>query len=161
MHHQLAHYNLFANQRIIDWLSPVEASLLNTEVPSSYPTILSTLNHIWAAQEFWWSIIAETKEFNHRFGVKNFDKTEIFQGLLDNSKKYAEYLSALTPEHLQKVVPVHMPWLQCALTKEQYFMHCMNHSTYHRGQIITMARMSGITENVPNTDMAFFCAASA
>jgi len=31
-------------------------------------------------------------------------------------------------------------------------MHCMNHSTYHRGQIITLLRELGATE-IPGTDM--------
>jgi uncharacterized damage-inducible protein DinB len=33
--------------------------------------------------------------------------------------------------------------------------HCMNHQTFHRGQIITMARQLGLTE-FPRTDFIIF-----
>jgi len=31
-------------------------------------------------------------------------------------------------------------------------MHVINHGTYHRGQIITMARSLGVTHGIPKTD---------
>jgi len=34
--------------------------------------------------------------------------------------------------------------------------HCMNHSTYHRGQLITLARQLGMKEGVPSTDLLYF-----
>jgi uncharacterized damage-inducible protein DinB len=34
-------------------------------------------------------------------------------------------------------------------------MHCMNHSTYHRGQIVTMGRNLGFTD-APMTDYNFY-----
>jgi uncharacterized damage-inducible protein DinB len=34
-------------------------------------------------------------------------------------------------------------------------MHCMNHSTYHRGQLVTMYRQLGLKE-IPSTDLITF-----
>lgn len=34
--------------------------------------------------------------------------------------------------------------------------HCTNHSTYHRGQLITLARQLGIKKEVPSTDLLYF-----
>ena len=34
--------------------------------------------------------------------------------------------------------------------------HCMNHSAYHRGQIVTMLRQLGIT-TIPSTDFIVYC----
>lgn len=36
--------------------------------------------------------------------------------------------------------------------KYDFMMHVINHNTYHRGQIVTIARMLGVFENIPNTD---------
>jgi len=32
----------------------------------------------------------------------------------------------------------------------------MNHSTYHRGQMITLARQLGLKEGVPSTDLLYY-----
>jgi uncharacterized damage-inducible protein DinB len=37
----------------------------------------------------------------------------------------------------------------------EFLQHCINRSTYHRGQIITIARNAGIT-NPPITDYAIY-----
>jgi uncharacterized damage-inducible protein DinB len=34
-------------------------------------------------------------------------------------------------------------------------MHCMNHGTYHRGQLVTMFRQLGL-EEIPSTDLMTF-----
>ena len=43
---------------------------------------------------------------------------------------------------------------------EEVIMHCMNHGTYHRGQIITMLRQAGFTV-VGSTDFIRFCRENA
>lgn len=40
-------------------------------------------------------------------------------------------------------------------TFAQIIMHCMNHSTYHRGQIITCMHQLKITE-IPQTDFIYY-----
>ena len=37
-------------------------------------------------------------------------------------------------------------------THWEMIMHCMNHSTYHRGQIVTILREGGVT-TIPSTDL--------
>jgi uncharacterized damage-inducible protein DinB len=61
-----ADYNLWVNQQFVNWLSTKSDELLHMELPSSYSSIIKTLNHIWATEEYWFSIIAETPEFDKR-----------------------------------------------------------------------------------------------
>ena len=35
----------------------------------------------------------------------------------------------------------------------EMIIHCMNHSTFHRGQLVTLIRETGWTEKLPSTDM--------
>jgi uncharacterized damage-inducible protein DinB len=44
------------------------------------------------------------------------------------------------------------------LTKPRYefILHVINHNTYHRGQIVTMCRSLGATEQVPAMDYEVF-----
>ena len=61
-----AEYNLWTNQQFVKWLSTKSGDLLHSEVASSYSSIIKTLNHIWATEEYWYSIIAETSVFDKR-----------------------------------------------------------------------------------------------
>jgi len=41
-------------------------------------------------------------------------------------------------------------------SRAELTQHCINHSTYHRRQLITIARSIGIDKNLPSTDFFFF-----
>ena len=55
-----ADYNLWVNQQFVNWLSPKSDELLYTEVPSSFSTIMKTLDHIWSTEEYSFYVISET-----------------------------------------------------------------------------------------------------
>lgn len=73
-----ADYNLWVNQQFVNWLSPKSDELLYTEVPSSFSTIIKTLDHIWSTEEYWFSVISETAmaEKNQK---TNFQKKKSLQ----------------------------------------------------------------------------------
>ena len=149
-----ADYNLWVNQQFVKWLSAKPDELLFTEVPSSYSSIIKTLNHIWATEEYWYSIIVETSEFDKRENVK-LVTDEILKGLVNRSALLAELIKSFTEEELSKKVKIESPWFKCELPKYDYLLQVINHSTYHRGQIVTMGRNIGITD-ATNTDYNFY-----
>ena len=149
-----AEYNLWTNQQFVKWLSTKSDDLLHTEVASSYSSIIKTLNHIWATEEYWYSIIGETSEFDKRENTE-LVKTEIFEGLLRRSTLLSELIQSFTEEELSKKVKIVSPWFQCELPKYDYLMQVINHGTYHRGQIVTIGRNIGITD-ATNTDYNFY-----
>jgi uncharacterized damage-inducible protein DinB len=149
-----AEYNLWVNLQFVKWLTPKSDDLLHKEVPSSFSTIVKTLNHIWATEEYWYSIIEETTEFDKRENVE-LVTAEVFNGLLNRSSLLAELIKSLTEEELSKKVKIKNPWFQCDLPKYDYLMQVINHGTYHRGQIVTIGRNIGITD-ASNTDYNFY-----
>ncbi len=44
------------------------------------------------------------------------------------------------------------PWAKNRLPRYEYIVHVVNHSSFHRGQLVTMARQLGIDKDIPNTD---------
>lgn len=64
--------------------------------------------------------------------------------------------SVFTEAELITPLQLIMPWAKNNLSRYEYMMHVINHSTYHRGQIITMARAVGMGLGVPNTDYNIF-----
>jgi uncharacterized damage-inducible protein DinB len=149
-----ADYNLWVNQQFVNWLSTKSDELLHKELPSSYSSIIKTLNHIWATEEYWFSIIAETPEFDKRENV-DLVTEEILNGLLNRSTHLAELIKSLSEEELTKKVKIESPWFQCELPKCDYLLQVINHGTYHRGQIVTIGRNIGITD-ATNTDYNFY-----
>lgn len=150
-----ADYNLWANKQLVSWLSQKTDEQLNHEVPSSFSSLLKTLNHIWAIEEYWYSLITRTTEFENRYGVQDLKKEEVFQGLVNRSGMLAETVKSFTESELVEKIKVVSPWFEAELTRAEYIQHLGNHGTYHRGQLVTIGRNAGITD-APTTDYLFF-----
>lgn len=149
-----ADYNLWVNQQFVNWLSPKSDELLYTEVPSSFSTIMKTLDHIWSTEEYWFSIISETALVEKK-AENELSKDEIFDGLINSSTKLKQFINSLSEEDLIKEVKITNPWFECELPISDYLLQVINHGTYHRGQIVTMGRNVGITD-ASNTDYNFY-----
>ncbi|MDR3010562.1 MAG: DinB family protein [Sphingobacterium sp.] len=148
-----AEYNNWVVNKYINWLADKSDDQLNQEVPSSFPTILKTLNHILQTQEYWWSHISESNDFD--FEKKRTTKEEIFEALRRSSVQLVDYINKLSELDLEKNIKVESPWFQCDFTKYEYIQQLILHGTYHRGQIVTMGRAIGITD-APMTDFNYW-----
>ncbi|HTN45456.1 MAG TPA: DinB family protein [Flavipsychrobacter sp.] len=152
-HH--ASFNLWANEQFVTWLSKKSEEQLRKEVPSSFSSILKTLNHIWGMEEYWHAVIFQKPDFIHRNGVENLHADDVFQGLLRCSKAWTDDASLFSDNGLSDKIKVVTPWFEANQTRYQYIQHLFNHSTYHRGQVVTIARNLGITD-APMTDLLFY-----
>lgn len=146
----LTAYNVWANHQIIVWIKDKSPEILTQKIPSSFSTIKSTFLHIWNAERFWLSFLKhlEFEPFRKEFD-ENFEA--FFEGIINQSLKFETFAHSLTEEQLEENRTIDTPWLKGTLPVYDYIQHAMNHSTYHRGQLITMGRMLGL-ENPPNTD---------
>jgi len=148
-------FNEWANQLYLEWLSTKSDEALFQEIPSSCSSIIKTLKHIWEAQEFWYGIIAETDDFVKVRETDDLNKDRIFEGLRKNSKNLTEYVRKLSEIDLSKTVKIENAWLQCDFPKYEYIQHLVIHTTYHRGQIVTIGHNVGITD-APMADFNFW-----
>ncbi len=145
-------YNLWANTATVNWLRTKPADLMTREVPSSFPTLKHTLLHIWGAEQIWLErlqCIPTTK-----FVSIDFTGTtaEVFDGLLHCSAAFDQYTQRLDADAFQESCPFRLlNGTEDTRPRHQMILHCMQHSTYHRGQIVTMARNLGLTDP-PQTD---------
>lgn len=145
-------FNLWANTRIISWLKPQSPELLAQELSSSFSSIRLTLLHIWDAEEVWLDrlqgkIPAEALHEDYVGPI-----APVFEGLLSNSTALAAYIHTLSHDDLMEVCHFQkMDGSPDSRPRFEMIHHCLNHSTYHRGQIVTMARTLGMTDP-PTTD---------
>jgi uncharacterized damage-inducible protein DinB len=150
-----ARYHAWATQKFVDWLSSKPDELLHKEIPSSFNSMVKTLNHIWATDEYWYAIIAETSEYKKRREVTKFISKEIFEGIVHRANEITRLISSYSEEDLFKSIKIETPWFKCDLPKYEYVHQLINHGTYHRGQIVTIGRNIGITDGFI-TDYNFY-----
>jgi uncharacterized damage-inducible protein DinB len=142
-------YNLWANSTLISWLKTKPGAVLEQEVPSSFSSIRLTLLHIWQTERYWLSIIKKEEPITY----SAFEGTiqDVFSELLKTSGELASYVNTMTNENVLEKTLIKSPWFQSDFSNFEYIMHFANHSTYHRGQVITIGRNLGFTD-APMTD---------
>lgn len=155
---QYSSYNLWANERMAALLKTLDSKLPDAAVKSSFPSLRKTVHHIWDAELIWLSRLEgkklswpPTAQFNNP-GITDFLNTSLnFRDFV--AGKDENYFQASTFFHDSKGNPYNM-------NNTGIIMHVMNHSTYHRGQLVTILRELGITE-LPATDLIKYIRESA
>ena len=150
-----AAYNAWANDAIVNWLSSKPKTVLFEETPASFSSLVKTLSHILAVQEFWEAIVTETPLFSNRYLAQEFDAEEIFTTLQAQSRKLGTLLGELTEVAMTKEITLDLPWAKGTLPRFEFLQHVFNHSTYHRGQLTTIGKIVGLTD-VPMLDYSFY-----
>lgn len=147
-----ASFNLWANTKMINWLQTKPIELMEREVPSSFPNLHLTLLHIWSAEKIWLERLQAIPPTTFLFQTFMGTATDVFEGLLAMSQQFADYVHALSESELQETLGFRLlNGTEDSRPRYQMIHHCLNHSTYHRGQIVTIARSLGIADP-PATD---------
>ena len=136
-------YNSWADNRIFDALTALSPEQYVSDMKSSHGGIHGTLVHLVGAEKIWLERWLGTP--------RAFLTTEQVQTLAEVKKAWesvgletARWLGTLTDKKIQETFTMktakgdtftHVYW--------QAFQHLVNHSSYHRGQIITMIRQIG------------------
>ena len=149
-------YNHWANTEIVLWLKGLQEDLLEAETPSSFPTLKGTLLHIWSAETIWLSRLEGVSP--NGFPFEAFDGTleELFDGVLRCSGRFRDFLDGQSPDFFEnRTAYTHTSGKHYNQVNAEIILHCLQHSTYHRGQIITMARALDATD-IPHTDYILY-----
>lgn len=149
-------FNIWANERICRILEALPDDIIDKELKSSFSTIRKTIYHIWDAEAVW------IKRLNGR--SLNEGPSETFNGSFEEFK--ADFLGG-SGKLFMYVINKDAKQIEQSLayknikgepfTNKIYHIiqHVVNHSTFHRGQIVTMLRTAGITELLPTDFIAF------
>jgi uncharacterized damage-inducible protein DinB len=148
-----AAYNLWANQQMAKWLDGATEEAFNREIESSFKSLKTTVSHIWNAEYLWLQIMKG--EEVAKSPAKDFEgnKDQFLKAWLLESEKFSEYLNGMTSKQFQDHRPSSSG--KGAMRMVDMIQHCLNHSTYHRGQLITMGRQAGLADP-PRTDFIYY-----
>jgi uncharacterized damage-inducible protein DinB len=151
---QYARHNLKANKLFAGALCKLDENQLDMEIVSSFPSIRKTITHIWGAEDIW---VQRLQLVEHAMWVAN-DFTGDIQQLTEHWITTSEALVNFTEKQFSDVSFEHV-MMYYNLNKEPVklqvstaLMHVFNHSTYHRGQLVTMMRQAGVAK-IPRTDL--------
>lgn len=145
--HQYAAYDLWANTRILERLQREPEPLLDRHVKSSFPSLRQTVHHIRDAGNIWYQRV---------FGEEAIVCDNGLDGLLKVSTILGDKVRAMDDEALAGTVSyARANGIRHAQPRWQLLVHCFNHASYHRGQLITIMRQLDL-EEVPNTDLVAY-----
>ncbi|HZY79360.1 MAG TPA: DinB family protein [Cyclobacteriaceae bacterium] len=148
--------NKWAIETVITWLRTKPAEDLEKEIASSFPGIRGSMVHIWDTERFWLSVLKqEPAPVSYRMTGFPGTTEEAFDGAIETSREFAEYVNSLSEEELCEIVHLDTPWVKGSKTRYEFIQHCMNHSSYHRGQVITLGHHVGF-HDAPMTDFSFY-----
>jgi uncharacterized damage-inducible protein DinB len=148
---KLCKFNVWANDRICTWIKKADTKV-DEELKSSFPSIRKTLYHLWDAQFIWLARL--NGESPNTWPSHSFEGTldEAIEGVHQNSLAFVSFIEQLNESEYQRQVEFRSidgtPYFNSV---EEIITHVVNHSTYHRGQLITMLRTVGFTA-VESTD---------
>lgn len=151
-----ANYNVWANQRLCDILKNLTDEQWNKETISSFKSIRLTLIHIWDAQIIWYERLNGNSVSSWPNTNFNGTASELITGFSTQSKAFADYTNSLIEETFSRRCEYNdMRGNPHSTLISDIIQHCMNHSSFHRGQIVSMLRALGIDE-IQSTDYIMY-----
>lgn len=151
---RMVKYNHWANEKFVSLLDEISSKHLDVAVKSSYPSLRKTMFHIWDAEALYLNRLKGISL--DYFPSAKFPLTTPISKMLKTSGEFYEYVNVQDEKYFNS---------DCYYnnTKGEKFLqpvadlilHCVNHSTFHRGQVITIMRSLGYTA-FPQTDLIHF-----
>ena len=153
---QYATYNIWANNELLKLILNLSEEQQQQEIASSFSSLYKTILHLWTAKSIWWQRLKL-----HEHIAKESDNCtsiqEASKAIQQLDVQWADWISKANENQLQHVFAYqNSKREQFKQAVWQMLLHLFNHSTYHRGQLVTMLRQLGI-EKIPQTDFIYWC----
>jgi uncharacterized damage-inducible protein DinB len=152
-----ARYNAWANESLVNLFRSVDDALISQELISSFPSIRTTLLHIWDAESLWLERLSGNSPTH--FPSKNFHGTneDVFTEVVKTSNKLIEFIETRPAPFFRDRLTFRTisPPRDFKESVTDMAHHCLNHSTFHRGQLVVMCRQLNIMP-IPSTDYIMY-----
>ena len=148
-------YSAWATNRIFEAVEKLSDEEAARDMKSSHGSIHGTLTHLVGAEKMWLSRMLGTPD-------KAMIRPPDVPAIADVRKTWeqtgfatAKFLGGMTDRKLQETFTMSASTGgEFTHTFAQALQHVVDHSTYHRGQVVTLMRQMGHTP--PNTGMISF-----
>lgn len=144
---QLADYNIWANNMVHSWFDKISDEQWEQPVVSSFKSIAETTVHTAGAEKIWLERLNKVEKpvfLTAEFKGSKQDAIDIWKKTSGGLKSFIENFDE---SGLEDSISFRLrDGRSMDLKYYQLFSHVFNHSTYHRGQIVTMLRQVGYTD---------------
>jgi uncharacterized damage-inducible protein DinB len=151
----LTAFNSWATERVFRAVEALPPGEVTRDMKSSHRTVHGTLTHLVGAEKLWLSRMLGTSEGTMLKGKEVPTIADVRKLWEQTGFGIAKFLGTMTDRKLQEKFTYATPaGEQFTYTFTQALQHVVDHSTYHRGQVITLVRQMGHTP--PSTGMTLF-----
>jgi uncharacterized damage-inducible protein DinB len=151
---QLVAFNRWANQCFLEALSQLPAGQYGQDLHSSHGGIHGTLAHIIGAERGWLSRWQGKSDTGTAAINQMHSVVELRAFWEDVCDEMSQFLSTMDDQKLQESLSTTARSGSHTASYAQMIQHVIDHSSYHRGQIVTMLRQLGVTP--PSTGLIRF-----
>ncbi len=152
---ELAQYNIWANQKMINWLSQINEEQWSQKLIGSFESIEATTIHIAGAEKVWFERLHNQAQPFLTLTFKD-DKNDLIEIWKNASENLKNYVSEISEKDLMETFSYNsLKGEDFSRVKYQAIAHVFNHSTYHRGQLVNYLWQVDFIE-VDMTDLIYF-----
>lgn len=149
-------FNSWADRKVIQWLEEITDEQWGRMHTSSFSSIRETAIHITSAEKIWidfWNHSPDAVYLSSEFKGSKDD-------LLATWKRASEGMKRFVTDFPEECFSDHVIFRyprggEGKMSYWQSFAHVVNHSTYHRGQLVTLLRQAGFTD-LSSIDLATY-----
>ena len=140
-------YNHWANEKMCKYLEGIDEQGITSTEREEFETIKNIILHIADSEQTWLARL-NGKNIPH---MHNLDIAESFSGICHSIRKNSDEFIAFLSEKedsffLLSTEYVNLKGKTFSQNNAEIILHSMNHSTFHRGQVISMLRHVGYTD---------------
>lgn len=155
---KLVRYQQWANKKTAEPLKTISADVADRELGGSFPTLRLTVLHMLQADYRWLHRLKGLPIVEIPAGWQNEKIDSLISLWLDVQDELVARVRELAPQGNPMVKFTTAKGDTFQLPLEEVITHVVNHSTYHRGQLVNMLRMTGAAPE--STDYFLFVVAS-
>ena len=143
----LSAYNSWANYKAMDWLCQIDDEQWERANVSSFSSVKKTAVHLASAEKIWidfWTAVKNPVYLSSEFAGTRDELIDIWSAA---SKGLDSFIQRHPEEdYMRSVIFVYPNGKTGQMPYYQTFAHIINHSTYHRGQLVTLMRQAGYNQ---------------
>jgi len=149
-------FNVWANEQYIQWFKDQPDTVLEQPIVSSFPSVRLTLLHIYAAEDVWLHRLKGDVPTIFLANTFEGSNAVLMDSMLSNSADFRDFVQAQVDAFFEEAVAYKdLAGNAYSQPRAEMIQHCIQHSTFHRGQLLTIGRQLGLTQP-PSTDYIRF-----
>ena len=153
---ELADFNIWANDIFCSCLEKISNEQWNEKIISSFNSIQETVLHIISAETAWLERLQKKEKVTWLQMEFKGSKEEHIVLWKKASKQLKDFIVSFDESKMNDMFSFkRFNGEENTMKYYEVFAHTFNHSTYHRGQVVTMLRQAGFT-NIQSTDLLGF-----